>query len=87
MVYIATGFLLSVIVCAFFISCTVGTGYGANTRANNKLVPYRSLFGINKYEAAGPTSSSTTVHSIHYGKKTSWWGVGGVPPPKKLKEK
>ena len=64
MVYIATWFLLSVIVCAFFISCTVGTGYGANTRANNKLVPYRSLFGINKYEATSPASFSTIVHTV-----------------------
>lgn len=76
---IAARLLLSVIVCAFFICRTIGTGYGTYSVADDVLVPYRSLLGINENEAAGTSRSSTIVHPIHYCKKTSWWGLGGVP--------
>lgn len=47
-VYIATRFLLGVVVGTFIVGRAVGARYGAYTGAYNKLVPYRSLLGIDE---------------------------------------
>ena len=83
-VYGAARFLLGVVVGTFLVGCTVCPGYSAYSGAYDIFVPYRSLFGINEYEAAGPSSSSTIVHCYTLRLEIRLDGGRGVSPRQKI---